>query len=156
MIDKETRLEAIRKIIKSEWVHSQDYLLSKLLEEGIEITQATLSRDLKLLEVAKVADEEGYHYSIPAGSSNQGLRKGFIKDLERSLQSVAISGNLAVVKTRIGHGNSVALALDNLEISGIMGTIAGDDTVFIALSKETQKEQFLKDLQRLLPTINII
>lgn len=154
MNGKASRLQTIRQVIKTECVRSQEYLLDKLIQKGYSITQATLSRDLKILEVAKISDgKNGYYYTLPEDSNRIDYRTGFVNDLQRGLMTIAFSGKMAVARTRIGHANSIALALDNLEIESILGTIAGDDTVLIILSESAIKEQFINELKVLVPGV---
>ena len=133
------RLETVKKIIRSSRISSQEQLLSALESEGIEVTQATLSRDLKQLKVAKVSDgEEGYMYSLPGYSRLQSAGEAssvYIEDLRRGFISLNFSANICVITTLVGHANSVASAIDNIGIPGIIGTVAGDDTIIAVMSE---------------------
>ncbi len=140
MRDREKRLQIIKDLIRNERIESQEYLLEKLKDNGFVLTQATLSRDLKFLKVSKSADKNGYRYLISSAKFEDEQNEDFIRDINRGLISVTFSGNMAVIKTQIGHANSVALAIDNLEINGILGTIAGDDTIFLVLEEDFEKE----------------
>ena len=157
MQTKESRLRLIQKLLKEKSVSSQEEILAILAKEGYATTQATLSRDLKILGVAKVHnDEGGYSYIIPANLPQTDYKLAFIEDLKKAALTVAFSKNLAVIKTRIGHGNSVALALDNLELTDILGTIAGDDTVLVVLSEQTNKKSFYKKLHDFVPNLMLL
>lgn len=152
MTDKERRLKLIRKMVRTECVRSQDFLLERLEQEGLSVTQATLSRDMKILEVAKVADgKNGYYYTLPEDSNRLDYRTGFIKDLQRGLMSIAWSAQMAVIRTRVGQASSVALAMDNLEIEGILGTIAGDDTVMLVASESGSRDAITGQLLKFAP-----
>ena len=144
------RLEAVRKLIKKERIKSQETLLNFLLDEGYVVTQATLSRDLKKLGVGKISDGQGsYIYTLPDDkepiSEYHGIERTYIQDFMRGYISLDWSGNIVVVKTHSGHSDPVAVALDNMELEGILGTIAGNDnTVAIFLKEGVSGEDFLK------------
>ncbi len=135
MKDRTNRQLAIKKVLTTRGVHSQEELLLMLREEGFDLTQATLSRDLKILKVAKVPDgKKGYRYVIPegvtAGPQSADAEVSFLVDGFRSIQ---FSGNLAVIKTKPGYASSIAVVLDSAEPYEILGTIAGDDTILIVM-----------------------
>ncbi len=153
MKNRTQRQLAIKKIINSQEVHSQEELLMKLTEEGFELTQATLSRDLKLLKVAKVPHAtEGYIYRIPEANGNtqqeNNVQVNFLID---SFKSINFSGNLAVIRTRPGYASGIAAVLDNAEPYEILGTIAGDDTVLIILREGITSSDLLNSLLLIMP-----
>ena len=126
MKNRTKRQLAIKQAIINGRISSQDELLHIMKDQGFELTQATLSRDLKILKVAKISDKElGYVYVIPEGaaidSQRENSRINFLADGFRDLQ---FSGNLAVMKTLPGYANSLAVVIDNAEPYEIIGTIA--------------------------------
>jgi transcriptional regulator of arginine metabolism len=129
------RLKAVRKLIKTYRIESQETLLVYLQKEGFLVTQATLSRDLKLLKVGKISDgHNGYIYSLPGDDEQQESEKTYIHDFLRGYISIEASGNMVVIKTYSGHSDPVALAIDNFNFDEVLGTIAGrDNTVFVCL-----------------------
>lgn len=144
MKKKANRLDAIKMIISSKEIGSQEELLQDLSKEGFKLTQATLSRDLKQLKVAKAADTNGkYVYVLPNDilykrhshqSANEMLRtSGFV--------SLQFSHNLAVIRTRPGYASSIAYDIDNRECKNILGTIAGDDTILLVLAEGASHEK---------------
>ena len=139
------RMEAVKRIIHENTISSQEQLLTELLKEGFEVTQATLSRDLKQLKVAKVPDgKDGYMYSIPGYSTPRPtaqVSSVFIEDLKRGFKAIAFSGNICMISTIVGHANSVAAAIDSLSIPGILGTVAGDDTIFVLMAEGTKRSE---------------
>lgn len=156
MRERQERLKAIKRIIRETRIDSQERLLHHLEEDGFRVTQATLSRDLKTLRVGKqVLGNEGYFYSLPSEETSRERESNFIHDLERGFISLDFSGTLLIMRTLSGHADSVAMALDNLSIDGVLGTIAGDDTVFAALADSITREQFLDCLRRRVPTIDV-
>ncbi len=145
LMQKTERMEAVKRIISGNRIRSQEQLLTELYKEGFDVTQATLSRDLKYLKVAKVPDgAEGYLYSVPGYKktiNSDIVSSVYIEDLKRGFISIAFSGNICMLKTLVGHANSVAAAVDNLSIPGILGTVAGDDTIFMLLSETADKNE---------------
>ncbi len=146
------RLTAIKELIKKNKIDNQDTLLSLLKEEGFDVTQATLSRDLKALKVGKISDGwSGYYYSLPENELVSESEKSYVQDVRRGVVSIEFSGNVGVVKTRSGHANSVALALETLSLPEILGTLAGDDTVLIVLREGVTKEDLLESFKSRIP-----
>ncbi len=131
----------IRKIIMKGNTHSQDQLLLELKQKGFDLTQATLSRDLKNLQVAKVSHPaKGYVYIIQEGGQNNTvkdqLRFNYLAD---GVKDLRFSGNLAVLRTAPGYASSIAVAIDSAEPWEILGTIAGDDTILIVQKEGISK-----------------
>ena len=154
MSDRRTRLVQIKKIIRENMVSSQEQLLKFLLENNISVTQATLSRDLKVLNVSKISNEkEGYHYHLPSEKEEKETEKYLINDIARGFLSIDFSGNLAIMKTVIAHANTVAIALDKLEELPIIGTIAGDEAILIVLREGTDCEALKEALRKKVPEL---
>ena len=131
MKNRNERLMEIRRLIASQNISSQDELMKILEKQGYEMTQATLSRDLKYLKVAKMPDNQaGYVYILPdkeqvveeAELSGQGLS---------GLISLDFAQGMAILRTLPGHASSIAYTIDNLDAYEIAGTIAGDDTILL-------------------------
>lgn len=141
---KVKRLAAIRMIVSSQEVNSQADLLNLLAKEGYHVTQATLSRDLKQLKVAKAASMNGnYVYVLP--NETMYKRQTGTASLSKMLQdpgvlSINFSGNIGVIKTRPGYASAIAYGLDNSTHQDILGTIAGDDTILIVLREGADRE----------------
>jgi transcriptional regulator of arginine metabolism len=152
--ERQLRLKAIKRIIKNSRINSQDILLKFLRDDGFNVTQATLSRDLKLLKVGKVSEgREGYYYTLPSEDERRESEKSYISDFSRGYVSLEFSGNLAVVRTLIGHADTVGIAMDNLNIPEILGTIAGKDTVIAVIREGTGREEFLAKLKSKVPEL---
>ena len=149
------RLKAIRKLIKTYRIESQETLLGHLQKEGFIVTQATLSRDLKLLKVGKISDgHNGYVYSLPGDDDRQETERTFAQDFLRGYISIDWSLNMVVIKTYSGHSDSVALAVDNLALDEVLGTIAGrDNTVFVCLREDVSGEDFLSQMKEKIPEL---
>ena len=135
MKTKDRRLEAIKMIISSMEMSSQEEVLNELCREGFQLTQATLSRDMKQLKVAKAASMNGM-YVLP----NETMYRRAPKTLSVSemltnpgFLSINFSGNIGVIRTRPGYASSIAYNIDNSHVPEILGTIAGDDTIIIVI-----------------------
>ena len=152
--ERHSRLKAIRKLIKNHRVESQETLLSYLQKEGYEVTQATLSRDLKMLKVGKVSDgNAGYFYTLPSDEENQESEQIYKRDFLRGYVSIDWSGNIIVIKTFPGHANTVSNALDNLNLEDLLGTVAGDNCLFACIKEGVSGEDFVKKLKNKIPEI---
>ena len=143
-------------IISGKEVGSQEELLKALGNEGFEVTQATLSRDLKQLKVAKAANINGkYVYVLPnnimykrsntQSTSEMLMNSGFV--------SLQFSGNLAIIRTRPGYASSMAYDIDNRECDDILGTIAGDDTIMMVIREGIPHRRIQDFLSEIIPHI---
>lgn len=150
----ERQLE-IRKIILKGNVHSQEELLKQLKQKGFSLTQATMSRDLKVLQVAKVPHPaSGYIYTI-AGEGKEAqtaeqLRVNYLVDGFRDLR---FSGNLAVLRTLPGYASSFAAVIDRADSWEILGTVAGDDTIMIIQREGISKVDLINALINIMPNL---
>ena len=156
--DKETRLEVIKMIISSQELTKQDDLLRELSKAGFHSTQATLSRDLHQLRITKGHNERGeLVFMLPEQRRFQRVSDTHIT-VQRMNQlgalSVKFSGNIAVVRTPPGHAAHVAYDIDNAQIDTILGTVAGDDTIFIVIDEETDRSTILNQLSEIIPSTN--
>ena len=154
---KNNRLEALRMIISSQQLGSQEELWAALQREGFKLTQATLSRDLKQLKVAKAATMSGsYVYVLP--NETMYKRVSTPLQLREMMQvpgfvSINFSGNIGVIKTRPGYASSIAWNIDNRDIPQILGTIAGDDTIFIVIKKGYTEREVIDSLSEVVPNM---
>jgi Arginine repressor len=157
MKKKTDRLDAIKMIVSSKEISSQDELLQALKTEGFDLTQATLSRDLKQMKVAKAANTNGkYVYVLPndvmykrnniVTASEMLMNSGFV--------SLQFSGNIAVIRTRPGYASSMAYDIDNRECPAILGTIAGDDTIMLVLHEAASHDEVRIFLSQVIPNLH--
>ncbi len=152
MKTKELRLQFLRELLQEKKVRNQEEFLQELEAHGFTVTQATLSRDLQNLQVSKVADGvHGSYYTIAQDQVAHDPANNYIQDIKRGLLSLNFSGNMMVMKTRLGHANTVAAALDILAPKEILGSVAGDDTIIVVLQEGCSKEQALCALRDVLP-----
>jgi transcriptional regulator of arginine metabolism len=146
------RLLAIRKIIEGEAIQNQEELLKKLDREGFELTQATLSRDLKFLRAGKRPDrEKGYVYSLPGNDNPAPPRVQEGNFPLNGFLSLDFAWHMAVIRTLPGYANSIAVAIDGLNAFEILGTVAGDDTILLIPREGVSREDILNVLTVLLP-----
>ena len=138
------RQQAILEIIQSGPVYSQDELAFRLREQGITSTQATLSRDLKALKISKVPGEG---YVVPARG------RAMSADFSTGILRILFSGNLAVIRTRPGLANAVAIVIDSQLVFPVLGTIAGDDTILLILREGSTVDEVLDALTPVFPEI---
>lgn len=154
---KTDRLEALKMIISSRELGSQSELLTALDKEGFHLTQATLSRDLKQLKVAKAASMNGkYVYVLPNETMYRRVktpRRASEMQLTSGFLSINFSGNMGVIRTRPGYASSIAYNIDNNDVPDVLGTIAGDDTIFIVIKEGANYDDVIDELSYIIPDI---
>ena len=154
---KNSRLEAIKMLISSMELGSQEEVLQALEKEGFRLTQATLSRDLKQLKVAKAASMSGkYVYVLPNDTMYK--RVSTPHSIMEMLQisgflSINFSGNIGVIKTRPGYASSIAYNIDSSNSTNIIGTIAGDDTILFVIKEGVNTQDVINELGNVIPNI---
>lgn len=155
MRTKNDRLTTLRMLFSSQELCSQDDVLKALRKEGFHVTQATLSRDMKQLKVAKAAMANGkYIYVLPTETMYKRVQKPMTARemlLTSGFLSITFSGNIGVIKTRPGYASSIAYNIDGSDCKTILGTIAGDDTIFIVLAEGVDEESVKDELGYILP-----
>ncbi|CAM3802272.1 transcriptional regulator AhrC/ArgR [Alkalicoccus chagannorensis] len=135
-MNKGQRHIKIRDIIGNNDVETQDELVDELRSAGFNVTQATVSRDIKELHLVKVPMMDGrYKYSLPSDQRFNPLQK-LKRALMDSFVSIDHTNNLIVIKTLPGNANAVGALIDNLDWPQIMGNICGDDTILIICRSE--------------------
>lgn len=154
---KTSRMEALKMLISSQELGSQEEVLQALAKEGYTVTQATLSRDLKQLKVAKTASMNGrYVYVLPNETMYKRVpnpRSAREMLMTSGFTSINFSGNMIVIKTRPGYASSIAYNIDNSDIPQILGTIAGDDTIFLVKKEGTREKDIIDLLAEIIPDI---
>ena len=154
MKERTSRLKAIKKLIKNNRIESQEELSGHLQKQGFDVTQATLSRDLKLLKVGKISDgNSGYVYTLPGEEERNEDDALFVQDFMRGYVSIEWNSSTVVRKTFSGQADSVASALDTLNLEELLGTVAGDNCVFASLRQGFSGEDFLKKLKKHIPDL---
>lgn len=146
MKNRKKRIELIIDIITNQCIGSQEELAATLSKRGYPVTQATLSRDLKMLKTTKVPTDRGsYVYVLPQSDSlkDKILTSGIAPinaNYQSGLLSIKFSGNLAVIKTRIGYASGLAYDIDMYMSPDILGTIPGSDTILVVLKEGISRE----------------
>lgn len=160
MKNKNSRLETIRLIISEQDIKNQEQLLQILNSKGFTVTQATLSRDLKKMKISKVANTYGdYLYVLPNHALLQKKSNAFTADSIPASQprygfvSLYFSGNMVVIKTRPGYASSLAYDIDNHNLPGVLGTIAGDDTLLMVLAEGSSRQEIKKLLEPIIVSL---
>lgn len=145
----------IRKVIQDGNVHSQEELLIKLKAKGFDLTQATLSRDLKEMQVAKVPHPaKGYVYILSEGDNKTStIEQNQVNYLADGFRDLRFSGNLAVLRTQPGYASSIAAVIDKANSWEILGTIAGDDTILIIMKEGISKLDLINALILIMPNL---
>ena len=157
---KNSRLDAIRLILSTQEIGSQEELLSELTKEGFKLTQVTLSRDLHQLRVVKTVGVQGkYRYVLtrPHQHRREG-EEGEIRPISPAQEvngflSIKFSGNIAVLRTRPSYASTLSYHIDTYNLPEIAGTIAGDDTVFIVIAEGVTRNAVLKVLRTIIPNL---
>lgn len=155
MKNKTQRQLEIRKIIQKGNISSQEELLMELKHRGYELTQATLSRDLKVLQVAKTTHPtQGYIYTMSESENNKTAQiQNRVNYLADGFVGIQFSGNLAVVKTMPGYASSIAAAIDLTKPWEIIGTVAGDDTILIIQREGISRTDLVTALVSIMPKL---
>lgn len=148
---KSSRQEKILEIIASRDVETQSQLIDELLACGVKSTQATLSRDIKELRLVKELTSAGkYRYVAATREELTDFDLRLKKIFRESVTSYATAQNILVIKTMPGLAPAACAALDGMEIEGLVGTLAGDDTAFIAMKDREAAENFEREVEKLL------
>ena len=146
---KAKRQAKIIDLISRYDITTQEELLKKLQEEGFAVTQATISRDIKELRLVKTLAPDGkYRYSTGKNSETDMSGK-FHSLFSDSVRSVDCAGNIVAVKCYVGMAQAVCAALDSMHWDGIVGTLAGDDTIFILTRTENTAVNLVGELRKL-------
>ena len=158
---KNSRLDAIRLILSTQEIGSQEELLSVLAQEGFKLTQATLSRDLHQLRVVKTVGLQGrYRYVMTRphhqrhDSKSEDIRPITTAQEITGFLSIKFSGNIAVIRTKPSYAGTLAYHIDNNDFPEILGTIAGDDTILVILRGGVRKKELIEILKDIIPVID--
>ena len=149
--NKTTRQKLIKDIIKKNSIKTQDSLLEHLREAGINATQATLSRDIKELQIVKISDQQGdTKYACSSSLSGDASSYRFKNVLMDAVRSITPAENIVVIKSFPGMGSAVGASIDMLHDEQIVGSLAGDDTVFIVMKTKEEAKIFSEELKSIL------
>lgn len=145
---KVKRHNEIIDLIKTREIGTQEELLDLLKSKGYDVTQATISRDIRELNLTKVNSGGKQKYAVII--KDEEFSDKYVRVLKEGFVSMVSSGNLIVLKTVVGMAMAVATAIDALEMNEIIGCIAGDDTIFIAVSENSSTIEVMNRLKKLI------
>jgi transcriptional regulator of arginine metabolism len=145
MISKKARQERILEICRAGQVRSQEEMSALLEKESVSVTQATLSRDIRELGLVKVRGSYQISGEVILSPPDEVVRRAFAQYVTRT----GLSGNIVMIRTSPGNAHSVAVVVDAAQWPEVMGTIAGDDTVFVLLRKTGMGKKLLERIQEL-------
>ena len=152
MNQKTKRMSLIRKIIRSEFISSQEELIARLEENGVSVTQSTLSRDLKFMHVAKVPHKEkGYVYMLPNATHSTEIVVS--QNITDNITDIAFSGNMCVITTKPGYASAITVPIDSRGIPEILVTIAGDNVILLILREGFDYDTLMEQLCALFPSL---
>lgn len=148
---KSTRQQEILDIISTQEVETQEQLLEHLKERGIVTTQATISRDIKQLHLVKELTAGGIYKYAPSQRKVAASFAGKLRTIFReSVISFDIAQNIVVLKTMSGLANAAGAAIDGMELPGLVGSLAGDDTVLLIMRTNEAAAEFCEEIREML------
>ena len=146
---KEKRHEKIIELIGQYDIETQDELADRLREAGFQVTQATVSRDIRKLKLSKVPGRNGRQkYALLTGQNHQMAEK-YVGILRQAFVSMDSAQNILVIKTVSGMAMALATALDNIDWKEILGCVAGDDTVMCVIRTEADTAAVMEELKKI-------
>lgn len=144
------RHEAIIDLVNNQDINTQEELMENLQKQGFKVTQATVSRDIKELRIFKALGKDGkYRYST-GGRNALDKTSGFESLFASSVEEVDSAENIVVIKTMTGMAQAVCMSLDNIDFENIVGTIAGDDTIFVLCRNLKATKEMLNKFRKLI------
>ena len=138
---KYTRHSKILEIIESQEIETQEELSEELKTNGFNVTQATVSRDIKELRLIKVLSKSGKYKYATLESQNSILSDRMVRVFKDVIVSIECAGNILVIKTIPAGGQAGASAIDAANLDGVVGTVAGDDTIFVVIKDINKMEE---------------
>ena len=148
---KNSRQSVILRIISEQEIETQSQLIEALREHGITSTQATLSRDMRELQLVKELGKDGrYHYAQSGRTKKSENEQRLRKIFKECVISYTVAQNLVVLKTLPGLANAACATLDTMQIENLAGTIAGDDTAFLAMKDTQSAIEFCREIDEMI------
>lgn len=147
---KTKRHAKILEIIRDKAVDTQEELIELLRAEGFQVTQATVSRDIKELRLIKTLGIDGTYRYAPAKAENVTISGQFYSLFSETVQSVDYAGNIVVVKSLPGMAQAVCASMDSMHWKDVVGTLAGDDTIICIVKSENQAIGLVTELKKLI------
>lgn len=148
---KPARQNVILEIIGEREIETQNQLLEALAARGIKSTQATLSRDIKDMRLVKELGKDGkYHYAAGVSAEINGNTNRLKKIFKECVTSYATAQNIIIIKTLPGLAGAACSTLDSMDIPDLVGSLAGDDTAFLAMKDSASAEQLCQEIRNML------
>ena len=148
---KNDRQAMILEIISQENIETQEHLLSRLQERGVSSTQATISRDIKQMHLIKEPVGHGvYKYAVSGNRTKLNFAEKLRTIFRESITSIDSAQNIVVLKTMPGLASAACSALDNMDISYMVGSLAGDDTAFLVMKDTESAAIFCEEIKEML------
>lgn len=148
---KTKRHTKILELISDNAITTQEELLKALANAGFDVTQATISRDIKELKLVKALDENGsYRYISGVKDKKTEYMRSFTTIFSEAIVSIDYSDNIVCVKCLNGMANAACAAFDSKNWNGVVGSLAGDDTIFVLTRSAETSQQLVKDIKRLM------
>ena len=148
---KNNRQSMILEIISQEHIETQEQLLARLQERGISSTQATISRDIKQMHLIKEPVGQGvYKYAVSGNRTKLNFAEKLRTIFRESLTSIDYAQNIVVIKTMPGLASAACSALDNMDITYMVGSLAGDDTAFLLMKDTESAVAFCEEIKEML------
>jgi transcriptional regulator of arginine metabolism len=147
---KTKRQSKILELIQKHEIETQEELLAYLEREGYAATQATVSRDIRELKLTKIAMNNGKQKYIVLNEAREQMTEKFVRVLREGYLSMDMAQNILVIKTVSGMASAVCAAIDAMQISGIVGSIAGDDTIMCAVRTMEETTEIMAQLRKII------
>jgi len=148
---KNKRHAKILEIIEKYDIDTQEVLQQRLLQANFEVTQATVSRDIKEIKLIKTMSESGgYKYSLPPNLKDKNPLSSMISLISDGVMTIDYALNTVVIKCHVGMAMAVCAKLDSANFPNVVGTLAGDDTIFVILRTENNAAEFVNNLKNLI------
>ena len=147
MSSTEARRRLVTRLVTTEAIESQAQLRRLLMHAGHDVTQATISRDLEAIGAVKVREDHVARYRIQDPAEMRRARAALAAATDEFVESVTVTGPLVVVRVPPGAANLVAGRIDSAGLAGVLGTVAGDDTVFIAVDESTEAAAIATEIE---------
>lgn len=147
---KISRHSKILEIIENNLIETQEELAEQLKSKGVNVTQATVSRDIKELRLIKVLSDDGRYKYAAMKDQNTMLTERLLKTFAETVLSIDYAGNIIVIKTFSGAANAAGEAIDALDIKEMVGSVAGDNTIFILVRNAENVPALIERLKKLM------
>lgn len=146
------RLNLIRRIVEEELISSQEELIKRLAEHGVQATQSTLSRDFKEINISKMPHhEKGYIYVLSEKINSNIVTN--TSNIGEAVLDIKFSHNVAVISTKSGYASAISVVIDSHKCKDIIGTIAGDNNIILILHENAHHEDVVEQMQQLFPAL---